>query len=396
MPVLDDYSRTGFGGGKYVNESGKGTYSEPNQVQSLYRSGTGRRPKPKTPDETAYERKTYQLVSPRGTGSWTANSQFYKWEGDLPKFNTSNLPGALQAPSGQYDSNLFDIANLKALRSFNHKDLDLGTAWHERGKTADLVRGIAQTGVEALNAIRKRNGRELLNVLGLDHAEARGRGYVDLYLAYQYGIKPGLLDVQGAVQALSRMKPDQWQIAAKGTHADESVKTGQNGLGSFYPYQYESRLRKSARVVIKATQRPLSREDDLRWALGLDDPASTLWEITPFSFMVDWLLPIGDWLQALNSAKYYTGWQTVGTDFIEETMSASGSSGTVSGFIKCQTSVSKGVYKLKNVRRRVLNGLPLFGLPIKDPKSVDHMAKTLSLLATTMANHGEMTPTIRY
>lgn len=36
-------------------------------------------------------------------------------------------------------------------------------------------------------------------------------------------------------------------------------------------------------------------------AIGLMDPASTAWELVPWSFVVDWTLPIGDWLSSLSA-----------------------------------------------------------------------------------------------
>ncbi len=397
MAILESYSVPIMGGHSFKSDAyPNGSYmNESVGRNALLRVGTGSRRKPDPIDETAYTREQLNILAPSGSGSWKAGGQYYIWSGHLPYFNTSNLNGALQNPSGAYDNNIGDVARLQALSQFNQRDLDLGTAWKERGKTADLIRGVATTGIEALNDIRKKDGRGLLNTLGLDHSHARARGVVDASLAYHYGMKPLLQDVAGAVQALARNKPEQWRILAKGAYADERKQSRQVGLGSFFPYQADSRLRLSNRTKISAVQRPLTREQDLLWSLGLDNPLGTAWEVTPYSFVVDWLLPVGDWLGALNSIKYYDGWQTVSTDFIEETMVATGSKGTVSGFIFCDTTVSGGLYKMKRIRRRVLNSLPLVGLPIKDPFSVDHMAKALSLLASRSANGG-LPPTIRY
>lgn len=35
--------------------------------------------------------------------------------------------------------------------------------------------------------------------------------------------------------------------------------------------------------------------------LGLTNPTEILWELAPFSFVLDWILPIGDWLKSLDS-----------------------------------------------------------------------------------------------
>lgn len=397
MAIIEQYDNLVFGGYSWMNESRPNWAftKEPIGRNKLLRTGTGKRRKPDPIDETSYTRESTVYLAPSGSGSWTAGSQFYKWTGNLPLFASSNLNDALQLPSGAYDENIGDIARLEALSKFNQRDFDLGTAWKERGKTVQLVHGVAVTAIDALKAIRKRSGRELLNALGLDHSAAKARGVVDASLAYHYGMKPLLQDVAGAVQALTRLPPEQWRILAKGAQADERSRSKLVALGSFMPYNALSRLRLSNRTKISAVQRPLTREQDMLWALGLDNPLGTAWELTPYSFVADWLIPVGDWLGALNSIKYYDGWQTVTTDFIEETMVATSGSGTVAGFIRCETTVSGGKYMMKKIRRRVINQIPLVGLPVKDPRSVDHLAKALSLLASHSANGG-LPPIIRY
>lgn len=396
MAIIEQYTRYIMGGYTWRNNSHpNGAFtSEPVGCNILLRSGTGSRRKPNPIDETSYTRESTVYLAPSGSGTWRSNTQSYEWSGHLPLFASSNLPGALQRPSGSYDENIGDIARLKALSKFNQRDFDLGTAWKERGKTIQLVHGVAVTAIDALKAIRKRSGRELLNALGLDHSTAKARGVVDASLAYHYGLKPLLQDVAGAVQALTRLPPEQWRILATGAQADERSQSKLVALGTFRPYNALSHLRLSNRTKISAVQRPLTREQDMLWALGLDNPLATAWEITPYSFVADWLIPVGDWLGALNSIKYYDGWQTVTTDFVEETMVATGGSGTTSG-VKCETTVSGGKYHLKNIRRRVINQIPLVGLPVKDPRSVDHLAKALSLLASNSANGG-LPPIIRY
>ena len=41
--------------------------------------------------------------------------------------------------------------------------------------------------------------------------------------------------------------------------------------------------------------------------LGFTDPASVLWELMPYSFVIDWFLPIGNFLEAANASRVTTG-----------------------------------------------------------------------------------------
>lgn len=397
MAILDNYSR--FSQGIRINAITGKRASVTSGQDSLYREGTGRRKKPSYDDQTSYTRKSQKWSSFQG---WyedryrSTDSLYQRYEG----FTGIAIPGSvasagLRSPTQSFDSNIRDLANLKALKKFNQKDMDLGTAWKERGKTMNLVAGVAHTGVEALNAIRRRDGRGLLDVLGLDHHGARGRGVVDANLAYHYGMKPLLQDVAGAVQALTRLDPDQWAIWNRGSESSSGT-IHVDHVSSTHPVTMTTEWQESCRVQITATPRPLSREDDLRWALGLDDPLSTGWEITPYSFVADWLIPVGDWLAALNSIKYYTGWTTISSQRLREEMKVTGGPryNIDSTFYRTASGQAHGV--MFHLKRTVLSGIPLAGLPIRNPVSYDHMAKALSLLASKTAYSGDLPPMIRY
>lgn len=397
--ILDSYRRTTTGIKVYINGfTGREDRLTVNStLEDLVRQGTGRRPMPKYPDKTPYSRIQSSFRTPNAHTTVIQGGQLWStYKGLLSgcDWNVISNAGARQISSSGND---LDQASLKAMKAFDFRDMDLGTAWKERSKTASLVQGVAETGIDALRAIKRRDGRGLLNALGLDHHGARGRGVVDTYLAYHYGMKPLLQDVKGAVDALTRMKPDDWRIEARGTHTSVSAKTTKFHSGSESSFLASSSYRSSAKAIVSAQPRPQTREQDLMWALGLDNPLGTAWEVTPFSFVVDWLVPVGDWLQALNSFKYYSGWTGCYTSFKKEDITFSGSSHKKSGVGTIATRLlSPGLDTRIQLVRTVQNGLPLLGLPMKDPRSIDHMAKALSLLASGLARAGDLPPMIRY
>lgn len=49
------------------------------------------------------------------------------------------------------------------------------------------------------------------------------------------------------------------------------------------------------------------KEKDIAALSGLTDPLSVAWELVPYSFVIDWFLPIGDYLQARGLASALTG-----------------------------------------------------------------------------------------
>jgi len=58
-------------------------------------------------------------------------------------------------------------------------------------------------------------------------------------------------------------------------------------------YTYRARLSYSARYIAE-----LYEDISLNRSLGLVDPVQIAWEVVPYSFVVDWFLPIGTYLSA--------------------------------------------------------------------------------------------------
>lgn len=384
MPTLDNYTRYTSGVRKYSGRINK-TFSVTLGTESLVREGTGRRPKPKDLSPTSYTRtaKNFSGTSGRVTSRYKSNPGLdLVEEGALNDTHVVNY-GFQSVGTNILDSNLEDLCILKALNKLNQRDLDLGTAWYERGKTAQLVGDLAYTAAHALDAIRKRNWQRLRNELGLDGNVLDGGGnVVDGYLVYRYAVMPAMKDVAGAVDSLSRLPPDQWAVTARATEKYFSRRVTTVGEGSENPFTCSSELERRCRAIITAIPKPLTREQDILWSLGLDNPLSTIHEVIPYSFVLDWALPIGDWLSGLNALKYYSGWNTVVSNKTEEKVAVSGASTTYNGGII--TSSASGSYSRLQFRRRVTDAPPIPVLPVKDPRSLTHMADGLSLLASAV------------
>jgi len=366
----------------------------------IYRKGV-RRVKPKQLDDTPYELYIRQLRGPKGKCTKTDGPSYQEHEGILNEWLSAG-PSRYHETGRLHSTDLADVAKLNALAKLNRKDLDLGTAWKERGKTMQLVGDLAISSVELIQALRSKNPNRVRDVLsGTDNPFASGnlmqggRNVVDGYLGYHYGVKPALQEVAGGVQALTRMDPEAWRISTVGK-AGRDLRKKWSGMIGQSPLAVATNLREGAKFHVSAIRRETSRADDIRWALGLDDPLSTVWETTPFSFVFDWLVPVGDWLAALNGSKYYTNWRCSLSQYRKE-VSEGGNTALKVGSAWYDTKLSDaGSYMTVFVKRTVTSTLPITGLPVKNPFSANHMAKGLSLLASTLARGGEPPRFIRY
>lgn len=112
------------------------------------------------------------------------------------------------------------------------------------------------------------------------------------WLELQYGWRPLLSDSYQAVKAFHEISR-----GPRSTLFRTSVERRGDFEGSQSPSQYSHRYYE---VLRKRLQYEMYEEMSTERQLGLTDPASVLWEIIPYSFVVDWFVPIGTYLDLLN------------------------------------------------------------------------------------------------
>lgn len=134
------------------------------------------------------------------------------------------------------------------------------------------------------------------------------KSLADNWLELQYGWKPLLQDIEGFLKVMNRQGVNDFVQKARGTaKVGREVKLNQpdttgihgsnNGKTSFI---FQTRCK----YVIRY------RMDDPLLALfsqtGFTNPINLFWELIPFSFVADWFLPIGNYLEALKAWEGYT------------------------------------------------------------------------------------------
>ena len=280
--------------------------------------------------------------------------------------------------------------NLKGTR------VNLGVAFAERKQTARLLGDTAFSIAKSIRALRHGNVRRAMNELGISSRkhEPRGRNVPQKWLELQYGWKPALSDVYGACDALARRNADDWSVIAKGSRKTKRTFTynvypvfgGPNGSAS---NGYDA-CSVTAEVLVGAMTRidaiPANTALQSFTSLGLTNPLLIGWELTPFSFVLDWFLPIGNWLDSLDAylgfANAYTCTSVlVKTNWTDVGRSATQTTGTYAGKSWIRNSY-RGVKSDVSLVRTVTYGVPIPRFPrFKDPRSLGHMANGLALLS---------------
>jgi hypothetical protein len=116
------------------------------------------------------------------------------------------------------------------------------------------------------------------------------------WLELQYGWLPLLSDVHDGAQFLANRMSQPRRMVHRARYWRN---TGVTGYSGFVPETDISRTYGQIIAIIE--------EENSVALSGLTDPASVLWELTPWSFVADWFIPVQNYLQARALSGSLTG-----------------------------------------------------------------------------------------
>lgn len=191
-------------------------------------------------------------------------------------------------------------AKQAALQKFSDEKVNLSVAFAERKKTATLVQDSCSSLKEAFSELKKWNSaRKIVKSIG------------DLWLSYRYGWMPALMDVHGAVKAIEDRDNGTYNryivtTRSRRNKSETASRTHESTIGGYAPVTVTYSLTRNLTVSVRAdaalTNATYRRLQDV----GVTDPITTAWELLPYSFVVDWFLGVGDFLDGVNALKGYT------------------------------------------------------------------------------------------
>lgn len=202
-----------------------------------------------------------------------------------------------------------DMAIIKALEQLKDQDMNLSVSYAESSKTALHIASTMKTVCNAARKLKRGDYQGAYRELRMQPPSGkprhRGEDVPKRWLEMQYGWKPLLGDVHGAAKAIAKERSNRNRISVKGvyTQGDVFAERSESGAGYELVEFSRSNARSSCRLdyicpdgdaLITASQ------------LGLINPFSVAWELVPFSFMIDWFMPIGRVLNVLDAALPYS------------------------------------------------------------------------------------------
>lgn len=180
----------------------------------------------------------------------------------------------------------------RLLEKVKGHDFHLGVALGESKRTVKMVESNLGKLGRSILALKRGDLSTAARQLGasprtsrLKSGDVSGR-----WLEMQYGWLPLLNDTYQAAKA--------FEAISKGPRSTVFYQSRRATKVAYYTTGDYQLTRLHERKIAYSFE--LSEEVDPLRQLGLKDPASVLWELLPYSFVVDWFVPIGTYLDNLN------------------------------------------------------------------------------------------------
>lgn len=273
----------------------------------------------------------------------------------------------------------------KLREALGSASMNLAEMWATRKQTIDMFASTISRFAHAFRSLKRGKIRSAMAHLGLDyrrksHRRLKNMSAPQAWLELQYGWKPLIGDVWTAID-------HPWDIVT-GEVAKRSGASdfgGKTFKGNPLVGQHDTHAILNAQITGQSKIKCIFSGSayDAASRFGLTNGALLAWELLPYSFVVDWALPIGDYLEGLT---LYSGMSFTEYSFTYRLKRRYLLSADYSEVILNKgTAIRSTQFGSSEIeeKHRILSGFSLHPLPkLKDPFSLTHMANALSLLAT--------------
>lgn len=264
---------------------------------------------------------------------------------------------------------------------------NLADAYRTRKETIDMVSNRLRQVVKAARAVRKGNFKRAQSIFAkgrvpkpIPKRVKKSRPFAENWLEWSYGWSPLL----GDIYTLCNEPFPDINIQAKVTAIDsETYSFNTTQYTSFLVHEFTDVLVNTKCTMVSDV---LFKDTAIKAAadLGLTNPAAVAWEAMPWSFVVDWVLPVGDWLESFTSLSglKFRNLSTTMTSkiFVNGYWKANPRSGYWTNIHQPGT----GSWVLDRKDRRT-GGLPSYPLPsFENPFSINRALNAVALFRTNV------------
>lgn len=296
-------------------------------------------------------------------------------------------------PTGSEINALDARVRTKTLLEMKDQKTNLMQVWAERHQTEKLFADTARRVAGGLTALRSGNLAGAYRSLGLSSTPRKNRKYKkrfsdnpdkaisNAWLELQYGWRPLLQDVYGSAELIAQKNLREVRTRVR---KSSSIDWSADVVSVNSPLAYGTN-QMSYKYTISYTVYYSTPSDSIKTLsqIGITNPGLIVWELTPWSFVIDWLLPVGNFLSSLDSTfglVFEKGCKTVFFRYLQKNHLRGGRSGTATSFTEVDT-LRESQREYIECNRTTLGSFPRTSFPaFKNPLSGEHLANAMGLL----------------
>lgn len=178
------------------------------------------------------------------------------------------------------------------------------------------------------------------------------KSFPNLWLEYSYGWRPLLNDIYGAAELLAQVHTQSRPHWVTSTDKASRLYVGSNSSeGVIASASGEANVKSRCQIGFDVSSSFL---DGLK-STGISNPALLAWELLPYSFVIDWFIPVGGFLERLNATSGLT-FIKGSTSILTEYEASSSASSNGSRWSLASPMTMK--YKLVQLHRKKLTSFP--------------------------------------
>lgn len=224
-------------------------------------------------------------------------------------------------PSGSFDSDTGYMKDSTLLKAYAKVDEDaiMGLV---NLKELDQTIGMLRRPLSSVWTLLSRMAKARKRRLGKTAASA-AKATANTWLEYRYGWMPLILDIKSIMAAAEKIKQGQprFSVSRSGAKAPErkvsvaATKTNLSGMTrAMCTLTSVINVKVSSGVIYRYKDDSDSSRVFRMLGLRIQSIPTALWEIIPYSFVVDWFLGVGDWILAVTpkpNVTFLGNWTTV-------------------------------------------------------------------------------------
>jgi hypothetical protein len=197
-------------------------------------------------------------------------------------------------------------AQINALERARDMKVNIPVLFGEGRQTVKMIADTARQLGEAYRHFRRGRFRRAARSLNIDKPIGSAANH---WLAYRYGWSPLISDVKGLAELAAQQlelggRPPRFTARGKSKlPVRKAVRVYAKGANE-HTWQDETTYEGRAGLLLEVEYQGAALA--AQTGFGVYDIALTAWELTPFSFVFDWFVQVGDWLASASALQGLT------------------------------------------------------------------------------------------